>query len=114
MIGAFYNKSMIDKAQAIVAEARELPVADRDPHCQGRCGLTFDYLRRIGEAFKKPSARTIMNLGYEVYVKDVGTGEFTKLELDVQCDWNPANPRMNPSSMPVFVNEPAPESTMSE
>jgi hypothetical protein len=55
-----------------------------------------------------------MNLGYEVYVKDVGTGEFTKLELDVKCDWNPENPRMNPVSMPVFVNVPSPESSTNE
>jgi hypothetical protein len=114
MIGAFYNEAMIAKAQAIVAEGRNMPVVDRDAHCQSRCGLTFEYLRRVGTDFKKPSARTVMNLGYEVYVKDVGTGEFTKLELDVPCDWNPANPRMNPVSTPVFVTELFPESTSSE
>jgi len=114
MIGAFYNEHMIAKAQAIVAEGRNIPVVERDAHCQRRCGLTFEYLRRVGTDFKKPSARTIMNLGYEVWVKDVGTGEFTKLELDVKCDWNPKNPRMNPVSMPVFVNVPSPESSTNE
>lgn len=114
MIGAFYNEDMIAKAQAIVAEARELPVVERDPYCQNRCGLTFEYLRRIGLHFKKPSARTLMNLGYELYAKDVATGEMSKLELDVKCDWNPANPRMNPVSLPVSLERPEELFTTSE
>lgn len=114
MIGAFYHPHMIAKAKAIVLEARQLPVTERDAYCQKRCGLTFEYIRRIGAAFKKPSARTAMNLGYEIYAKDVATGEFIKLELDVKCDWNPANPRMNPVSLPVSLKPPAELSSLSE
>lgn len=114
MIGAFYNDAMIAKAQAIVAEAREIPVVERNSYCQKRCGLTYEYLRRIGIHFKKPSARTIMNLGYELYAKDVATGEFTRLDLDVKCDWNPANPRMNPVSMPVSLERPSEEFSTNE
>ncbi len=114
MIRAFYSKTMIDKAHAIVAEAARFPVLERDAYCQNRCGLTYDYLRRIGLHFLKPSDRTLMNLGYELYAKDVATGEFHQLDLDVKCDWNPQNPRMNPVSMPVSVTERSEESTLSE
>lgn len=114
MISANYNEAMVRKAEAIVAEARKLPVSQRDAHCQKRCGLTFEYLRRIGWHFKKPSARTVMNLGYELYVKDVATGQLTRLEMNVPCDWNPANPRMNPVSMPVSIDESAEASSQSE
>ncbi len=114
MISANYNETMINKAHAIVLEARQHPANDRDAFCQEICGLTYEYLRRVGGAFKKPSARTIMNLGYELYVRDVGTGEFSRLEMNVRCDWNPANPRMNPSSMPVFVKQLSEISSPSE
>jgi hypothetical protein len=114
VIGAFYNDAIIEKAQAIVAEAKMLPSAERDDYCQKRCGLSFAYLNRIGTSFKKPSARVLMNLGYEVYAKDLATGEMSLLELDVKCDWNPSNPRMNPSSTPVFVNSRSETSITSE
>lgn len=114
MISALYNEDIIRKAKAIVEEAKSLPVAEREEYCQKRCGLTHGYLSRIGKDFKKPSARVIMNLGYEIYVKDLATGEFSKLETDIKCDWNPRNPRMNPSSTPVFLKEPEEISSTNE
>ena len=115
VLNVLYNEELIAKARALAAEAREkVPWQERNAYCQKRCGLTYQYLNRIGTAFKKPSARTIMNLGYELYVKDLATGEFSKLELEVKCDWNPQNPRMNPTSMPVYVNGHSPTSTTNE
>jgi hypothetical protein len=114
LIAAFFNKAVEEKAQAIIREANELPFSERERYCQDKCGLTYGYLTRIGKSFKKPSARVLMNLGYEVYVKDLATGELSLLELDVKCDWNPSNPRMNPTSMPVFVNSQSRISTTSE
>jgi arylamine N-acetyltransferase len=106
MISALYNDDVVRKARAIAEEAKTLPKDQRDGYCQERCGLTYSYLSRVGKDFKKPSARVLMNLGYEVFVKDLATGEMSRLELDVKCDWNPSNPRMSPNSTPVFVNIP--------
>ena len=112
-IKATYNQAMIDKAHAIVAEAEAQALhVDRDRFCQERCGLTYQYLKRIGKTHKHPSARTIMNMGYELYVRDLATGELSKLEAEVKCDWNPQNPRMNPVCTPVFV-QPASETSSS-
>jgi hypothetical protein len=114
MISALYNSDIIRKAQAIVREASELPSSERDAYCQRRCGLSYSYMTRIGKEFKKPSSRVLMNLGYEVFVRDVATGEISRLEMDVRCDWNPSNPRMNPSSTPVSVSSPQEEYSGSE
>lgn len=105
---------MIAKARKMVRIAQQLDPAARDEFCSRVCGLSYDYLKRIGKSFKRPSARTIMNLGYELYIKDLDTGEFSPLELDVPCDWNPSNPRMNPSSMPIFSGPRWEESFTSE
>jgi hypothetical protein len=114
MISVFYNEEIMSKAQAIVREAETLPLEHRDAYCQHRCGLSYSYLRRVGVQFKKPSSRVLMNLGYEIYVKDLATGELSRLEMDVKCDWNPSNPRLNPSSTPVFVSEQSETSTTNE
>lgn len=114
MIDVSYNEAMIAKARAISEEARSLPRDQRDAYCQDRCGLTFAYLRRVGKQFKKPSARVLMNLGYELLVRDLATGELSRLELNVPCDWNPRNPRMNPVSTPVYLRGQEPISSTSE
>lgn len=103
MLDVNYNERIIAKAQALVKEAQVLPMGYRDQYCQERCGLTYDYLRRIGKSFKQPSNRTLMNLGYDLYAKDLATEEFSRLEMNIRCDWNPVSPRMNPISTPVFV-----------
>jgi hypothetical protein len=115
MLDVFYNDVLRDKVRAILAEASEFPVEERKEFCQKKCGLTYVYLQRVvrGE-MKKPSSRVLMNLGYELLLKDLATGVVSPLELNVVCDWNPQNPRMNPVSMPVSVRELPPTSSTSE
>src|SRR6478752_5799461 len=105
MIQTYYSEEMLTKVGKILNMARQLDPAVREEFCAMLCGLSYDYLKRIGKAFRRPSARTIMNLGYELYIKDLDTGEFSPLELDVPCDWHPLNPRKNPTSMPIFMRE---------
>lgn len=114
MIDVFYNDLMIRKAKAIYEEARQLHSNDREAYCQDKCGLSYSYLSRIGKSMKQPSARTMMNLGFEVLARDVATGETQVLEMNLPCDWNPRNPRMNPSSTKLLIGEPEEASTPSE
>lgn len=114
MLDVNYPAIAIAKAHAIAERAQELPVKERDDFCQKVCNLSYKYLAKIGIYHHKPSSRTLMNLGYELIVRDLATGETETLEMNIPCDWNPQNPRMNPTSSKVFVPESATTSTSSE
>lgn len=126
MIRMFYTPGMIAKARRWAAEIyADVPSGGsrgrRMEELGGkRHGLTYDYLTRIGERSLHPSARSVRNLGYEIWVRDLETGVMEKAELDLQYDWNPHNPKRlfspatSPSSSSLSRNEPEDESDGSE
>jgi len=89
-----YGPLMIRRAATLVAEAETLPFPERENYCQTGCGLSYDYLRKIGTVYKSPSARVLHNLGLELWVRNPLTGESERVETNLICDWNPKNPRL--------------------
>lgn len=115
MLDVNYPPKMIEKANYIARYAKTLGGhLVRTEFTENFCGLTYQYLRRIGTDYKQPSNRTIMNLGYELYAKDLATGEFILLEMNIKCNWNPKNPIMNPVCSSLSVEELVIPSTTSE
>ena|SRR6478609_3544163 len=102
MLDVLYSPEMIAKAKAITEYAtRKFVATERDERCYEICGLSYQYIKRIGREYKQPSNRTLMNLGYELFIKDTTTGILTPLEMIIKCDWNKYNPRANPTSIRI-------------
>jgi hypothetical protein len=108
-----YPKIVIAKVQRLIDRGlREIPVR-QDPRykmerdldhkkrqilTEQRIGLGLGYLRGIiAGNYLEPSGRVLKNLGFEIYVKDLETGEMEKVDYFGRCQVDhsdPANPRV--------------------
>ncbi len=105
-----YSPLMLARAAEIVADVQaqghteNRNEADED-YCQRTYGLSYDYVRKIGTAYRRPSGRVLDNMGLEVWVRDPRTGRTERLEHDYTCDWNPKRARPRSTASPSSSNE---------
>jgi hypothetical protein len=78
-----YPKIVVEKARALIRVANKEGAnqAVREEICRTRFGLSYRYMQRIGTIHKTPSNRTLMELGYEVVVRDKVTGAEEVVDL---------------------------------
>jgi hypothetical protein len=64
-----------------------------------RCGMGIGYLKGciLGHNLD-PSGRVLKNMGFEVYLKDLETGEFEKIDYHGRCEIDHSDP-LNPKLM---------------
>lgn len=70
----------------------------RDEYVKSMIGMNLGYLKGcIKGTYREPSGRVLKNMGFEIYVKDLETGEFTKVDYwgRTEIDHSdPANPKL--------------------
>lgn len=101
MIKMPYPPIVIRKIEEIVKEAEHLwgrDMKEKDYYCRDLCGLGYRYLKCVLDGvYKDPSTRVLVNLGFEILLRDKDTGEVEVAKIGL-CDWNPRNPQMRVSS----------------
>lgn len=112
-IRMLYSPLIKSKIRRFISRAEETIPVNQDPRysrprdrsriargafIQGMCGLTLGYLEGIlAEDHTEPSGRVIKNLGFEILVRDLETGETEVVEFLGRCEVDhsdPANPKM--------------------
>ena len=77
---------------------RDLARNERGQWVKGRYGLNEGYLRGcLAGDHLEPSGRVLKNMGFEVYIKDLETGEIEKIDYFGTCEVDhsdPANPKV--------------------
>lgn len=83
MLSFPYPKIVVEKAQALVRVINKEGTTQRvrDHLSRERFGLTHHYLSRVGTIHKTPSNRTLIELGFEVVVRDKATGAEEVVDL---------------------------------
>lgn len=57
-----------------------------------RIGLNLGYLEGIGRQYREPSGRVMKNLGIEIWVKDLETGEMELVDFFGRCEIDHSDP----------------------
>ena len=108
-IKMLYPPIVIAKIKRILEWSLQAVPVDQDPRfslprdrasnlraaaVQDRIGLQLGYIRGvIGGDFTEPSGRVLKNLGFEVYLKDLETGEMEKIDYLGRCEIDHSDPK---------------------